>query len=312
MTRDADVLPDFFVLGVAKSGTTSLHDYLRQHPSLFLPYVKELHVFDAEEDSFSSELDRYRQYFAEAGDRRAGDATPSYFRHVDPVADRMRSLYGGRLPFFLLVLRDPVERAYSHYLHNVSEGREPLSFADALAAERADPNAKQRAWKGYFADGVYVDTLSQWFARFPRERFLILRSARLAQRTDATLRRIFRFLEVDPNVDIDTNRWLNRTGERQSRVLGTLLSVLPSGTSSLLGKWMPEPLRLCVEQFIRRRSTGTSSDRPTLDAALERRLRRRYVPHIRRLEDLLDRDLSAWRASMSASESGCASSSSTA
>ncbi|MFB6248347.1 MAG: sulfotransferase [Salinibacter sp.] len=293
MTRVSSRLPDFFVLGVAKGGTTSLHDYLRQHPTLFLPYVKELHFFD-DDAGFSSGLDRYLQYFAETGDQLTGEATPSYFRHVDPVAGRVRSLYGGAPPRFLLLLRDPVARAYSHYLHNVSEGREPLSFEEALDAERADPDAKRRAWKGYFSDGVYADTLAKWFERFPRERFLVLRSANLARRTDTTLRRIFRFLGVDPDVEIDTDRRLNRTGERQSRLLGTLLSVLPSGAPSLLRRWAPAPLRLRVEQFVRRRSTGASSDRPALDPALERRLRRRYAPHVRRLEGLIDRDLSAW------------------
>lgn len=301
MSRDPDRLPDFFVLGVAKGGTTSLHDYLRQHPRLFLPYVKELNFFDDEADRMAARLDRYRQRFAAAGDRLAGEATPSYFRHADPVADRMRSLYGTAAPRFLLLLRDPVERAYSHYLHNVSEGRESRSFADALAADRADPNARQQAWTGYFTDGVYADTLAQWFESFFRERFLILQSADLAHETDATLRRIFRFLEVDPDAKIDTDRWLNRTGERQSRLLGTLLSMLPSDAPSVLQRWIPNSLRRRVEQFIRRRSTGAASDRPTLDPALEQRLRRRYAPHVRRLEELIGQDLSVWKPSSSAS-----------
>jgi hypothetical protein len=301
MPRAADALPDFFVLGVAKGGTTSLHDYLRQHPSLFLPYVKELNFFDAPEDAFRTDLDRYLRYFAGVDARLTGEATPSYFRHVGLVADRMRSLYGDLPPRFLLLLRDPVERAYSHYLHNVSEGAESLSFREALEAERARPEDRRRAWKGYFGDGAYADTLTEWFAAFSRDRFLVVLSADLAQRPDATLRRIFRFLEVTPSAAIDTDRWLNRTGERQSRVLGTVLSALPSGAPSLLRRWAPGPLRLIVEQFVRRRSTGSASDRPTLDPALEQGLRARYAPHIRRLEDLIDRDLSAW---MPASQRG--------
>ncbi len=294
MPRVSDALPDFFVLGVAKGGTTSLHHYLRQHPALFLPYEKELHFFDADAEQFSSGLDQYLRYFSDAGSRRAGDATPSYFRNVDVAGDRMQQLYGDASPHFLLLLRDPVERAYSHYLHNVSEGREPLSFKEALEAEQADPDPKRQAWKAYFTDGVYADTLAKWFALFPPERFLVLRSAELAHTPEASLRRIFQFLGVDPTVDVDTDVHLNRTGEQQSRALGRILSYLPSRLRSLTRRWTPEPVRLRVEQFIRRRSTGAPSDRPTLDPDLERRLRTRYAPHIRRLSDMIDRDLSAW------------------
>ncbi len=303
MTRVSDALPDFFVLGVAKGGTTSLHHYLRQHPDLFLPYEKELHFFDAEEERFSSDLDSYLQYFSGAGDRLTGDATPSYFRNVERAADRMQRLYGDVPPRFLLLLRDPVERAYSHYLHNVSEGRETLSFEEALEAEQANPASRQEAWKGYFADGVYAETLEQWFARFPRERFLILRSEELAHAPDASLQEIFRFLGVDPTVEVDTDAYLNQTGEEQSRALGRLLSVFPSRLRSLARRWIPESIRLPVEQFIRRRSTGNASDRPTLDPALERALRTRYAPHVRRLADLLDRDFSVWLPSSEASGS---------
>jgi hypothetical protein len=294
MPRASDALPDFFVLGVAKGGTTSLHHYLRQHPALFLPYEKELHFFDADEKQFSTGLDQYLEYFSGAGDRLTGDATPSYFRNVKVVADRMQQLYGDAPPRFLLLLRDPVERAYSHYLHNVSEGREPLSFEEALAAEQRNPTSKRTEWKAYFADGVYADTLEQWFAHFSRDRFRIFRSDELAQRPDAVLAEIFRFLGVDPTVEANTEVNLNRTGEDQSRALGTLLSVVPARLRSLVRRGIPKAIRLPIEQFIRRRSTGGASDRPTPDPETERALRDRYAPHVRRLADQLDRDFSSW------------------
>lgn len=294
MPRPFDALPDFFVLGVAKGGTTSLHHYLRQHPELFLPYEKELHFFDADRKDISLDLDTYLGYFSGAGNRPTGDATPSYFRHVNEAGPRMRDLYGDAPPRFLLLLRDPVERAYSHYLHNVSEGREPLSFEDALDAEADNPAAKQADWKAYFTDGVYADTLEKWFALFPRERFHLLRSAELAQAPAEALPKIFRFLGVPPDVDIDVNVRLNQTGERQSRTIGRLLSLVPDPLRSWGRRWLPSSIRLPVEQFIRRRSTGDASDRPTLNPETERALRTRYAPHVRRLSALTGQDFSAW------------------
>lgn len=287
-------LPDFFVLGVAKGGTTSFHHYLRQHPSLYLPYVKELHFFDAPDGDFEDGLDRYLGRFEDAGGRRSGEATASYFRHADRVAGRMRELYGDAPPRFLLLLRDPVERAYSHYLHNVSEGRETASFAEALEAERADPAGKREEWKAYFKDGLYADTLATWLEQFPRERFLVLLTSDLAEETGAALERTFRFLDVDPTVRVETDARLNRTGERKSRALGRALSKLPFSGPSAVRRLLPRSLRLRVDQFVRRRSTGGRSDRPALDGDDEARLRRRYAPHVLRLSAMIDRDLSAW------------------
>lgn len=279
---------------MAKAGTTSLHDYLRQHPGLYLPFGKELHYFDAGDEEFRTGLEDYLQHFRGAGDRPSGEATPSYFRNVDPVAPRMRELYEESPPRFLLLFRDPVRRAYSHYLHNLSEGREASSFRSALAAEREDPDRSRAEWKAYFGDGLYAETLEAWREHFPADRFLILLSSELRERTDAALREAFRFLGVDPSVEIDTDRRLNRTGERSSRLLGRLLAPLPFSLPSLVRRWAPRRLRLLVDQLVRRLSTGNGSDRPSLDPELERELRERYAPHVRRLEEMIDRDLSDW------------------
>ncbi|MFB6278194.1 MAG: sulfotransferase [Salinibacter sp.] len=286
-------LPDFFLLGAAKSGTTSLHHYLRQHPALYLPEVKELDFFDAPEEQFEANLDWYLRYFQAADGQVAGEATPLYFRRPGLVPGRMRSLYGDTAPRFILLLRDPVDRAYSHYLHKVSQGTEPLSFDEALAAERERPEQKRRAWKSYYQDGLYAERLEAWYEHFSSEQFLILLSADLWQRPQATLRRIFRFLGVDPETKIDTSSRLNRTDERRSRILGTLLSMLPLWGLSLLRSWTPESLRLRLEQLVRRWATS-GRDRPDIDPQIRRRLRKSYEPHVRRLADLIDRDLEDW------------------
>ncbi len=286
--------PDFFLLGAAKSGTTSLHHYLRQHPALYLPEVKELDFFNAPAERFEANLDWYLRYFQDAGERLAGEATPLYFRCPDLVPRRMRQLYGDTSPQFLLLLRDPPERAYSHYLHKVSQGTEPLSFEEALRAERERPKQKRRAWKSYFQDGLYAERLEAWYDQFPPEQFLILLSSDLREHPQVALRSIFRFLGVDPEPEIDTSSRLNRTTERQSRTLGMLLSVLPSWMPPLLRSSTPESLRLWIEQRVRR-GASSGGDRPDLDPQIERRLRSAYEPDIRRLAHLTDRDLSSWR-----------------
>jgi hypothetical protein len=287
-------LPDFFVLGAAKSGTTSLHHYLRQHSALHLPEVKELDFFNAPKENFESGLEWYLEYFRGADGRVSGEATPLYFRGPDLVPSRMRRVYGTSSPQFLLILRDPVRRAYSHYLHKVSQGTEPLSFEEALEAEDARPEQKRREWKSYFQDGLYAQTLSRWLEFFPRERFFIMLSENLREHPHHVLYSVFQFLGVDPREPIDTSARLNRTDEQASRILGIVLSVLPSWLPPLARRWTPETLRLWIEQIVRRSARGGDRSRSSLNPKLERQLRRRYAPHVRHLEELIDRDLSAW------------------
>lgn len=287
-------LPDFFVLGAAKCGTTSLHHYLQQHPDLYLPSVKELDFFDADEERFYADLDWYLDYFRGTEAPRTGEATPLYFRRTDTVPQRMHQVYGNSPPLFIVLLRDPVQRAYSHYLHKVSQGTEPLSFEEALRAEDAHPDEKQYEWKSYFTDGCYADRLEHWFDHFSRDRFLILLTRDLAQTPDVIVRKTFHFLSVTRDVPVDTSVRLNQTGEQQSYRLGRLLSHLPSWLPSTARGWTPEALRLRIEQLVRRRVTGSGSDQPALDPVLEQTLRERYESHVRKLADIIDEDLSAW------------------
>lgn len=287
-------LPDFFLLGAAKTGTTSFHHYLRQHPALYLPEVKELDFFHAPPERFKSRLDWYLRYFRGADEPLTGEATPLYFRRPDIVPERMRRLYGASPPSFLLLLRDPTRRAYSHYLHKVSQGVEPLSFEEALEAEQKYPKRKRKEWKSYFQDGLYANRLHAWFEYIPPERFHVLLSRDLRHRPQVALRSTFRFLGVDPSPKIDTSQRLNRTSVRQSHRLGTLLSILPKWLPSFARWWTPESIRFWIEQRVRRRATGSDRDRPSLSSELERQLRMRYEPHVRRLANMIDRDLSDW------------------
>lgn len=258
-----------------------------------MPQVKELDFFDAPREQFESSLDWYRSYFRGVDEPLSGEATPLYFRRPDVVPERMQQVYGDAPPRFLLLLRDPMHRAYSHYLHKVSQGTEPLSFEEALTAEQKHPERKRREWKSYFQDGRYDERLTAWLDVFPSERFLILLSQNLRQSPKATLRKTFQFLGVDPTAEIDTSVHLNCTAEQRSRLLGTFLSILPSWLPPIARKWTPESARLWIEQLVRV-GAADSQDRPSLDPRIERTLRKRYAPHVRRLSDLIDRDLTDW------------------
>jgi Sulfotransferase domain len=208
-------LPDFLILGAQKAGTTALYAYLRWHPEITGPSFKEVSFFDRHyakgERWYRAHLPaRPRQWVARRRSGRwplVGEASPSYLFH--PLApERVAAMLpNARL---IAVLRDPVDRAFSHYQHEVALGREPLSFEDALDAEdermrgevermTRDPSYFSEAWWNhtYVARGRYAEQLEQWFAVCPPEQLLVLFSDDLAQQPAETYARVLDFLGVD-------------------------------------------------------------------------------------------------------------------
>ena len=200
-------LPDFLVIGAQKAGTTALYAYLRWHPSVAGPFWKEVSFFDRH---WARGEAWYRgQFPLRRRGRLAGEASPSYVFH--PLApERVVSLVPDVK--LIVLLREPGERAYSHYQHEVALGREPLSFEDALEAEderlrgeverlRSDPKAFSFAWWNhtYMSRGLYADQLERWFERFPREQVLALTTEELGERPAETYATVLSFLGAPPH-----------------------------------------------------------------------------------------------------------------
>jgi sulfotransferase family protein len=214
-------LPDFLVIGAQKAGTTALYAYLRWHPGIAGPSWKEVSFFDRH--WWRGEAWYRGQFPLRAGERLVGEASPSYLFH--PLApERARSLVPGAK--LVALLRDPVDRAYSQYQHEVALGREPLSFEDALAAEDerlvgeverliADPRAFSRAWwdHTYTARGRYAEQLERWLEAFPSEQLLVVRTEELGERPAETYASILAFLGAEPHELPDYPRVFDRDYE---------------------------------------------------------------------------------------------------
>ena len=221
MTQPYGSLPDFLIVGAQKSGTSSLFAFMSQHPRFRSPVYKELHYFDARYNQVS--LDWYRSCFP---DRRmeseatgpeslpflTGEATPYYLFHPGVPRRVAQVLPGIKL---LAILRNPVERAYSHYHMAVRAKREDLSFEDAIDAEAgrldgeterllADDAYRSRVhiFNSYLARGVYVDQLVRWAEYFPSDRMLVLRAEDLRADPRATTLKALDFLGLAP-CDLD-------------------------------------------------------------------------------------------------------------
>jgi hypothetical protein len=203
-------LPDFIIIGVEKGGTTSLDRYLRQHPQIVRSFKKEVKYFDC---NYSRGLNWYRSFFPHADEvqsqyRLTGEASPSYIVH--PLApQRIKDLLPGVK--LIALLRNPVERAYSHYKANVRKGYEQLPFLQALAAEEQrlgdipqqiargeEPELFNFLHYSYKLKGQYADQLPAWQQAFPADQLLILRSEDLFEDTTGVFKKTLDFLGLEP------------------------------------------------------------------------------------------------------------------
>jgi hypothetical protein len=245
-------LPAMIVAGAMRCGTTSLFALLEGHPRLAPSLFKELHFFDLHHARGAAWYRRqFRPSIGLSGGRmRLPFESSPYYMFEPRVPGRVRAL----LPDVKLVflLRDPVERAFSHYRKNVRDGREPLSFADALDAEEerlageeerllddASYVSPLHQYYSYRARGCYAEQLGRWCDIFPHDQMLVLDAGRLFAGPREVLGEVLAFLGVDP--------------------------------------WQPPRLDA--------RNVGTGGG--ALDPAVHESLRTFYAPHERRLRDLL-------------------------
>jgi hypothetical protein len=228
--RNGAGLPSFIIIGAMKSGTSSLHHYLRRHPGICMSSAKETNFF-IEAGNFGKGLDWYRSVFADHT-KICGEVSPSYskrHRHQG-VPERFHRL----VPHVKLVyiLRDPIDRIVSHYLHNRVAGRETRPLAAAVGAKSYQNN--------YVQTSMYRFQLMAFLSYFRLERMLIATSEDLKDQRAETLRSIFRFIGVDPDFEgKEFHRLFNQTpvaGQASGRAaMGgdrRASGVLPSGQGS--------------------------------------------------------------------------------
>ena len=195
-------LPNTLIIGAAKAGTTSLFDWLSQHPEVSASRIKEVKFFD---HNWSRGPAWYRAQFAPRRRHKVIlEASPNYLWNR-PVPERARDLLGA--PKLIVLLREPVDRAYSHHAMKVRQGMETRGFEEALEAERerlapyagraeaGDEAALGRFERfAYAAESRYADQLERWLAVFARENFLFIRAEDLFRDPRAELARTLEFL----------------------------------------------------------------------------------------------------------------------
>ncbi len=295
-TVDAARLPNFFVIGANRAGTTSLHDYLGQHPQVFMSPNKEPGYFAPKSDEERAlwpgfqapitTLDEYRALFAGATDERAvGESSTAYL-----TSARAPALIRGTVPDAKLVavLRNPADRAFSDYELHRSWGNEALSFADAVAAELDHEGPVAGRMRGYVMSGFYGRSLRRYLEHFPRDQLGVWLYDDLVADPGALVRAMFAFLEVDPAVPVDTTSRRNERYEPRHRIIDRIAR--SRGVRAATRRVMSSGIRVRMREGLRRVNRAPVE----YPEAVRERLVALYRDDIARTEDIIGRDLSAW------------------
>jgi hypothetical protein len=201
---------DFLIAGVQKAATTALHAFLSEHPEIYLPESKELHFFDNEMlDWKQPDYNRYYEHFAPSKPSQVcGEATPIYTYWV-PAMKRIKAFNPNMK--LVIVLRDPVARAFSQWRMEVLRGADSLGFSEAIRGGRqrvtdlAETHGCHRVYS-YVERGFYSEQLTRVFQYFKQQSVLVLDHHDMISRYKETLERIVAFLDVSPYPELPTNR----------------------------------------------------------------------------------------------------------
>ncbi len=312
MTR----LPDFFIVGAAKAGTTALYLQLLRSPQVFMPVqLKEpnFFLFEGESPNFRANtltddiinktsvwrLEDYAALFAPALPTQiAGEASPSYL-YYPQVAERIHQ----RLPNAKIVamLRNPVDRAYSAFMFQVSLRAERVStFEEGLALE-AQRISDRWSWMYHYRQmGYYSDQIARYYQRFPKENIHVCIYEEFCDDPTRVVCDLAQFLGIDPQGFVGGNDPAaafrpHPSGIPSNPLVNWLydLYVQPNPLKQALKRWVPKSLGAKLFEVINRKRSESIVKAP-LAAELRSQLAADYREDILKLQDLLGRDLSRW------------------
>lgn len=292
-------IPNLFIVGAAKSATTSLYYYLKQHPEIFLSTPKEPKYFSRQVINFPQNgpgdqevydkksniltFDDYLSLFPEPGKfTYAGEASVDNLYYYS-IASEIKTLFNN--PTAIIVLRNPVDRAFSSYTHLVRDGRETLSFEDALAAEDGRISNNFSFMWHYKAASLYYYQVKNYIEEFGRDSVRILFFEDIKQDTNQSLKSITDFLKLSP-FEYQTETKHNESGLPKNLILHSLVTQ-KSILKNTIKPFIPKSRRKKLKKSIRDRNIKKT----TLDRDTRKYLNSYFREDLKSLSDLIQTDL---------------------
>jgi len=298
------MLPNFFVVGAARSGTTSLDQYLAQHPEIFITSRKESHYFAADQfppctgpgdagirNLLVRDAGAYAELFASAAGKKAIGESSAFYLHLPGTAERIAQAVPDAK--IIMLLREPVDRTYSAYMFLARDGREALSLEQGLEEEEERKQQGFEPMWRYKELSFYYEHVRQYIEVFGEQQVKVLLYEEFYANPAQALRDVFTFLGVKEDVAIDTSVRYNLSGMPKSRKLYTPLNRFifnPNGLEKRIKSLIPLHLRKAWASKL----IGLSVERISIDPQIQAQLRAYYAEDVKQLQDLLQRDLACW------------------
>lgn len=288
-------LPTFLIVGVQKAGTTSVYNYLHQHPQVYMSPIKETNFLEKDwgaaqvgkqNSSGINTFAEYCQLFENAKDERAlGEISPNYLFHYRTSAELIqRYVPNAKL---IAILRNPIERAYSDYLMHVRDAINDKSLSEQI---------KTNPYKSFMiAKGLYYSSLKHYFEQFGREQMAVYLYEDLSSNSAQFMSHLYRFIGVDDQFQLNTSNKAQVAQVPKVKLVNQLLqsqNPLRASVAAVLKTVLSEDAR----QNLRQRLVKLNSHDKKVPLSPEERqgLIEIYREDILKLQDLIERDLSAW------------------
>jgi hypothetical protein len=299
------MMPNFIIIGAPRAGTTSLYHYLRQHPQIAMSHIKETNYFAYLASQLNAEykvktpsnwpvrsMTEYEALFeTKKGTKAIGEASPFYL-YAPGVAQQIKL----HLPNvkLILILRNPIERAYSAYLKNRREGIESRSFEGAIEQEIRDPSNTVSSENFYIRAGMYFEHISHYLQYFDRSQIKIVFHKNLQEIPLLFLEELYKFLDVDTKFPADVSVRFNEAMPPLI-IKNTSARQFMKTVTHRIRKYLPQKLYFSLIK-LKYMVNKKIDPYPTLPRQTRLLLRDQYMQDVQHLQGLLGADLSSWLA----------------
>lgn len=295
----------FLFVGTAKAGTTSIFEYLRQHPEIEIP-VKETfyflrHVFtdfklgypaQRPEEELILDKSSFESIYPPDKSKLYGEIGTGYLYHYEECIPLIKETFGDEVKI-LIILRNPVSRAYSSYMHFVKDVHEKLSFEESMKMEAERKNLKYDFMWMHRDLGLYYKQVKAYLDAFKNVKILITEEFR--ENPETEMRSILEFLEVNPNLAFNTNKEHNKSGEPKFKSLQKLIT-----QENIIKKTLRPVFRAAFNQERRAKMRKkvkniNIASYPPMEPEIRQELMEFYRNDIEALEGLLEKKLDKWK-----------------
>ncbi|KAA3617044.1 MAG: sulfotransferase [Calditrichaeota bacterium] len=296
------MLPNFLVIGAAKAGTTSLYNYLKQHPDIYLSPEKEPDFFSfynrtpffkgphdkAINDHIINKLEDYQELFKGAQNKKAiGECSNSYLYFYERTIPTITEFIPNCK--IIAVLRNPIDRAFSQYTQSVMIGIEDQQFTKSLELEKKRLELGWRWHYDYSGQSKYFEQIKAYIEAFSKNNVKIYFFEDLINKPLDVLYDIFKFLEVDPNFTPDVSKKFNKSGIVRSKTIQKFVltdNIIKRLTRSIT----PSKLRAFINEYIMNKNIKKYS----MPIEIRYDIKRHFEKDISQLQSLVDKDLESW------------------